>query len=102
MRTDEVVPSEVECDGSLQVRPLLAEPVRKPGESALVRPERRGGCVNTFLILFALVSVLAALYVFGFLPKAGIVRFYQRVRLALLLWVTLVLGIGLLRMLDIL
>ena len=58
--------------------------------------------MNSFLILLAFISVLAALYVFGYLPKAGIVRFYQRVRLALLLWVVVVLGIGALRILDIL
>ena len=45
-------------------------------------------------------AVLLALYAFGYLPTAGLVHAYKRVRLAAILWIAFILIVGLSRAFD--
>ena len=57
--------------------------------------------MNT-LVLFAIVMlVLTGLWLKGWINVGGVVSLYKRIRLAALLWVTVILIIGLLRIFGI-
>lgn len=52
-------------------------------------------------LIFVLVVVLGGLYAMGYLPTAGLVGAYKRIRLMLLLWAVAIILIGAVRLFDV-